>query len=84
MTERPSDCGIHIEKLEESLMNCFQQWKEITEVLNRYLGRSEFGKMKDLDCIDCFFSDMKDRQAELRKRNGHTGSRRFGSLGEPP
>ena len=84
MPEQPSDWGIHIEKLEEALLSCFQQWKEVAAVLNGYLGKSKSDKLSDVDLIDCFCSDMKDRLTEIRKQNGHPGSRRFGLMGEPP
>ena len=84
MHERLSDCGIYIKELEETLLNCFEQWREVTAALNRYLGKSECGKVRVSDCIDCFCSDMKDRLTELRKHGEHPGLWRFGQLGEPP
>ena len=84
MPERPSDFGVHINKLEETLLGCFEQWKEVAAALNRYLGKSERDKVRDLDCIDWFCSDMKARLKEIKKRGGHPGLWRFGSLGEPP
>jgi len=84
MPERPSDRGIHIEKLEESLLSCFQQWNEVAAALNRYLGKGKYGKLGDVDLIDCFCSDMKDRLTEIRKQNGHPELWRFGLMGEPP
>ena len=84
MPERPSDCGIHIEKLEEALLGCFEQWKEITAALNRYLGKKKSDKVKDFDLIDCFCSDMKDRLTEIRRGGGHSKLWRFGLMGEPP
>ena len=84
MPERPSDWGIHIDKLEESLLSCFQQWKEVAEELNRYPGNGTSGEVSDFDLIDCFCSDMKDRLTEIRKQNGHPELWRFGLMGEPP
>ena len=84
MPERPSDWGIHIEKLEKSLVRCFEQWKEVTEALNGYLGKSKYGKLSDFDLIDCLCTDMKDRLTEIRKQNGHFELWRFGPMGEPP
>jgi len=84
MHKRPSDFGIYIKRLEEILLSCFEQWKEVTAALGTYLGKSDCDKGRDLDCIDCFCYDMKDRLTELRRRGGHTGSWRFGPMGEPP
>jgi len=84
MPEKPSDRGIHIEKLEESLVSCFQQWNELTTALNGYLGNGKSGEMRDFDLIDCFCSDMKDRLTEIRKQKGHPELWRFGLMGEPP
>jgi hypothetical protein len=84
MLERPSDCGIYIKELEETLLSCFEQWKKVVAALNRYLGKSEPDKLEDLDLIDCFCCDMKDRLRELRRRGGHPGLWRFGQSGEPP
>jgi len=84
MSEPPSDFGVHIKKLEEILLSCFEQWKEIVTALNRYPGKNESAKMRDFELIDCFCYDMKDRLRELRRRGGHPGLWRFGQPGEPP
>jgi hypothetical protein len=78
MPERPSDFGVHIKKLEETLLSCFEQWREVSAALDRYLGESESAKVKDFDLIDCFCCDMKDRLRELGRRGGHPGLWRFG------
>ncbi len=69
----PSDSGIYIKKLEETLISCFGQWKETTAALYGYLGKDACEKVKDLDCIEWFCSDMKARLTELRKRGRHPG-----------
>ncbi|MHC4116705.1 MAG: hypothetical protein ACYSWO_04275 [Planctomycetota bacterium] len=84
MPERPSDCGIYIKKLEETLFSCFEQWKEVVAVLNRYPGKSESVQARDFDLIDCFCCDIKDRLTESRRRGSHPGLWRFGQSGEPP
>jgi hypothetical protein len=84
MPEGPSDFDVHIKKLEETLLSCFEQWKEIAAALDRYLGKSESAQARDFDLIDCFCCDMKDRLTELRRRGGHPGLWRFGQSGEPP
>jgi hypothetical protein len=84
MPERPSDFGVHINKLEETLLGCFEQWKEVVAALNRYFEKSESVQAMDFDLIDCFCCDMKDRLTELRRRGSHPGLWRFGQLGEPP
>jgi hypothetical protein len=85
MLERPSDCGVHIKNLEETLLSCFEQWKEVAAALNRYLGKSgQCDEVKVFDCIDCFCFDMKNRLTELRRRGSHPGLWRFGQSGEPP
>ena len=84
MPERPSDRGIHIEKLEESLLSCFQQWKEVAAALNGYPGKGKSDKLSDVDLIDYFCSDMKDRLTEIRKRGEQPERWRFGLMGEPP
>ena len=78
MAERPSDFGVHIKKLEETLLSCFEQWKEVAGALDRHLGETESAKVKDFDLIDCFCCDMKDRLRELRQRGGRPGLGRFG------
>ncbi|MCP4610971.1 MAG: hypothetical protein GY845_19870 [Planctomycetes bacterium] len=72
-----SDSGIYIKKLEETLLSIFEQWREVTAALYRYLGKSECNKVRDLDCIDWFCSDMKARLKEIKKRGGHPGLWRF-------
>ena len=84
MPERPSDCGIHIEKLEEALMNCFQQWIEVAAVLYGYLGNGKSGEVSDFDLIDCFCGDLKNRLTEIKKQSEHPELWRFGLMGEPP
>ena len=84
MPERPSDFGVHIKKLEETLLSCFEQWREVAGALNRYPGKSGPARLRDFDLIDCFCCDMKDRLRELRRRGGYPGLWRFGQSGEPP
>ena len=84
MAERPSDCGIYIKELEETLLSCFEQWKEVAAALDRYPGENESAQVRDFDLIDCFCCDMKDRLTELRRRGRHPGLWRFGQPGEPP
>ena len=84
MHERPSDCSIYIKELEETLLNCFEQWREVTAALYKYPGKSECGTVRVFDCIDCFCCDMKDRLTGVRRRGGHPGLWRFGQSGEPP
>ena len=48
MHERPSDCVIYVKKLEETLLSCFEQWREVTAALYKYLGKSERGKVRGL------------------------------------
>ena len=52
MPERPSDFNVHIKKLEETLLSCFEQWKEVTAALNRCLEKSESAKMGDFNDED--------------------------------
>jgi hypothetical protein len=84
MPERPSDCGIYMENLEETLLSCFEQWKEVAAVLNRHSGKSESAQVRDFDLIDCFCSDVKNRLTEIRKQSEHRELWRFGFMGEPP
>ena len=78
MDKLPSDSGIYIKKLEETLLSCFEQWREVTAALVGSPGKREWDKVRDLDCIDWFCSDMKARLTELKKRGGHPGLWRFG------
>ena len=73
MDKLPPDSGIYIKELEETLLSCFEQWRDVTATLYRYLGKGECKRVKDLDCIEWFCSDMKARLAELRKRGRHPG-----------
>ena len=68
---------IYIKELEETLLSCFEQWRELTAVLYRYLGEDKYKKGKDLDCIEWFCSDMKARLTELKKNGRHPGLWRF-------
>jgi hypothetical protein len=84
MPEQPSDYGISIKKLEETLLDCFEQWKEAVAAINDYIGKGESGKLNDFDPIDCFCCDMRDRLIEIRTRGRYPGLWRFGQSGEPP
>jgi len=74
----PSDSGVYIKELEETLLSCFGQWKETTTALYRYLGRDAYQRVKDADCIEWFCSDMKSRLTELKKQGRPPGLWRFG------
>ena len=74
----PSDSGVYIKKLEETLLGCFEQWREFTAALYKYLGKRECEKTKDVDCIEWFCSDMKSRLTELKKQGRPPGLWRFG------
>ena len=69
----PSDSGIYIKKLEETLLSCFGQWKETTTALYRYLGRDACQRVKDLDCIEWFCCAMKFRLTELKRQGKYPG-----------
>jgi len=74
----PSDSGIYIKRLEETLLSCFGQWRQLTAALYKYLGERDCEKVKDVDCIEWFCSDMKSRLTELKKQGRHPGLWRFG------
>ena len=74
----PSDSGVYIKELEEALLSCFKQWKDMTTSLYKYLGQHEYERVKDLDCIEWFCCDMKSRLTELRKQGRHPELWRFG------
>jgi hypothetical protein len=78
MDKPPSDSGIYIKELEDTLLGCFKQWREFTTALYKYLGKGEYERVKDLDCIEWFCSDMKARLTELKKNGRHPGLWRFG------
>jgi hypothetical protein len=77
MDKLPSDSGIYIKELEETLLSCFEQWRELTTVLYKYLGKDEYERVKDLDCIEWFCSNMKARLTELKKKSPHPEIWRF-------
>lgn len=64
----PSDSGIYIKELEENLLSCFMQWKEMTAALYNYLGKDACEKVKDLDTIEWFCCAMKSRLTELKRQ----------------
>jgi len=64
----PQDSGIYVKELEETLLNCFGQWKEITAALYRYLGRDACERVKDLDCIEWFCCAIKAMLTELKRQ----------------
>lgn len=78
MDKLPSDSGIYIKELEETLLGCFKQWRELTAALYEYLDKREYERVKDLDCIEWFCSDIKARLTELRKNGRHPGLWRLG------
>ena len=63
----PTDCGVYIKELQESLMSCFNQWREMTVATYRYLGTEQSQRVKGLDCIEWFCASMKARLEELRR-----------------
>jgi hypothetical protein len=64
----PTDCNIYVKELEETLMNCFNQWREMTAATYRYLGTEQSLRVKGLDCIEWFCASMKARLEELRRQ----------------
>ena len=74
----PSDSGIYIKNLEEALLSCFEQWKDMTAALYKYLGQHEYERVKDLDCIEWFCCSMKNRLIELKKKSRHPELWRLG------
>ena len=63
----PTDCNIYIKELQETLMSCFNQWREMTAATYRYLGTEQSQRVKGLDCIEWFCASMKARLEELRR-----------------
>ena len=63
----PTDYNIYIKKLEETLMSCFNQWREMTAATYRYLGKEQSRRVKRLDCIEWFCASTKARLEELRR-----------------
>jgi len=78
MGKQPSDSGIYIKELEETLLSCFKQWRELTAALYSCLGKGEYERVKDLECIEWFCCDMKARLTELKKNGRHSELWRFG------
>ena len=73
----PSDSGVYVKELEETLLSCFKQWKDMTAALYKYLGKDEYERVKDLDSIEWFCSNMKARLTELKKNSRHPEFWRF-------
>ncbi|MDD5134567.1 MAG: hypothetical protein PHP01_04050 [Phycisphaerae bacterium] len=65
----PTDCNIYIRELEESLMSCFNQWREMTAAIYRYLGTEQSRRVKDLDYIEWFCASARARLEELRRQD---------------
>ena len=63
----PTDCSVYIKELEETLISCFNQWREMTAAIYRYLGTEQSQRVKGLDCIEWFCASMKARLEELRR-----------------
>ena len=63
----PTDCNIYIKELEETLMSCFNQWRKMTAVTYRYLGKEQSRRVKGLDSIEWFCASTKARLEELRR-----------------
>ena len=63
----PTDCNIYIKELEETLMSCFNQWREMTAMTYRYLGKGQSLRVKGLDSIEWFCASTKARLKELRR-----------------
>jgi len=78
MDKPPSDPGIYIKELEETLLSCFEQWRQFTTALYKYLGKRESEKVKDVDCIEWFCSDMRAKLTMLKKQGRYPELWRFG------
>ncbi|MFH1615204.1 MAG: hypothetical protein ABIG61_08995 [Planctomycetota bacterium] len=65
----PTDCNMYIKELEETLMSCFNQWRGMTAVTYRYLGKEQSQRVKGLDCVEWFCASTKARLEELRKED---------------
>jgi hypothetical protein len=65
----PTDCNVYIKELEESLMSCFKQWREMTAAIYRHLGTGQSRKVEGLDCIEWFCASMQARLEELRRQD---------------
>lgn len=63
----PTDCNVYIKELEETLMSCFNQWREMTAATYRYLGKEQSRRVKGLDCVEWFCASTKARLEELRR-----------------
>ena len=68
MCKPPTDSWIYVRELEETILSCFGQWKEITTALYRYLGKDACARVKDLDCIEWFCCAMNARLTELKRQ----------------
>ena len=73
----PADSGVYVKELEETLLSCFKQWKGMTAALYNYLGKDEYERVKDLDCIEWFCCNMEARLTELKKKSRHPEFWRF-------
>ena len=78
MGKQPSDSGIYIKELEDTLLSCFKQWRQLTAALYRHLDKDEYQRVKDSECIEWFCCDMNARLAELKKQGRHPELWRFG------
>ena len=65
----PTDCNIYIEKVEKTLMNCFNQWRQVTAAVYRYLGEEQSQRVNGLDCVEWFCASTKARLEELRRQD---------------
>jgi len=65
----PTDCNIYIREIEESLMGCFNQWREMTAAIYRYLGTEQSQRVRNLDCIEWFCASARARLEELRRQD---------------
>ena len=76
-SKSPPDSGIYVKKLEEDLLSCFEQWKDMTAALYKYLGPQEYERVRVLDSIEWFCCNMKNRLTELKKKSRHPELWRF-------
>ena len=65
----PTDCNIYIEEIEKTLMNCFNQWRQVTAAVYRYLGEEQSQRVRGLDCVEWFCASTKARLEELRRQD---------------
>ena len=76
-SKSPPDSGIYVKKLEEDLLSCFEQWKDMTAALYKYLGPQEYERVRVLDSIEWFCCNMKNRLTKLKKKSRHPELWRF-------